>query len=225
MLFFVVATAHAQDRYLNVGYHFGNLGNGVNSFKNEVYALNSYVLPNVSKSLKYPNFTRGINVEFLMGNLDAKSFYFCWNWSNNHVIASGKGVNATGGGYDYSLKYRHNNFTITTFGYKINNWLGLAYSPVDIGKLKVLYKNSDDPETKKYDEFYNNLNLGFSDYTIYGASYYLDLFLKNRVKARLSYYRSYGGVAFTDKDNILTSHYYNANRLNFNLIYQFNLSK
>jgi len=227
-LFLLVFTSliKAQGLYLNVGYQIGNLGKGANSMKNEVFYMNNVKYPGLGEPISYPGFVHGVDVELMAGKLEPKSLYFFWNWSNTHLVAEGSGTDiSTAKEMDIALKYRMNNFTITAFGFRITDWLGIAYSPVDIGRLKVFYKNSIEEGAESYIDYYD-VEKGFlSDYTIYGSSYYLDLFLKNRLRARISYYKSWEGIDLRDREDIYTVHYYNADRFHFSLAYMIRLSR
>jgi hypothetical protein len=221
-----VSTTKAQGFYLNVGYQIGNLGKGANSLKNEVFYMNNVKYSDLSNPISYPGFVHGIDVELMAGKLEPKSIYFFWNWSNSHVVARGTAIDpALSNEMDIAIKYRINNLTLTTFGFKISDWLGIAYSPIDIGKLKVLYKNSGEEDAHSYIDFYNVEKGILSDYTIYGSTYYLDFFLKKRLRIHLSYYKSWGGIDLRDKEDIETVHYYNADRFHVSLAYMLRLNK
>jgi len=225
-LFISIYILNAQDLYLNIGYQAGNLGKGANSLKNEVFYMNNVKYPELNDPISYPGFVHGIDIELMLGKLEPETVYFFWNWSNSHLIAKGNGTDQISAqNMDIAMKYRMNNLTLTAFGFKITDWLGIAYSPVDVGKLKVLYKNSGEEGSESYIDFYN-VEKGFlSDYTIYGSSYYLDLFLKNRLRARFSYYKSWSGIDLRDREDVTTVHYYNADRFHFSLAYMLRLSK
>ncbi len=221
ILFVVLySSVYSQETYFNIGYQIGNLGKGVNNMRNEIAYKNALTYPNLSTPISHLDFVHGLNLEIMRSKMEAKSFYLFWNWSNFHLIAKGKGIDPiTNADMDIAMKYRHNKITVTGFGFQINNWFGIGYSPVDIGKLVVYYKNSADPLFEKYEDFYD-VEKGFlSDYTIYGSSYYLDFFLKNKLRARVGYYKSWSGINLRDRNEITTQNYYGADRFSLSLSY------
>lgn len=215
----------SQENSINLGLQLGNLGNGANSLKNEVYFMNNVRYPNLASPISIPNYLYGFNVEFMHFLRESDRVYFFINWSNLHLTAKGEGVDSkTNQEVAFNLKYRHNNLNLIGFGVKPLKWLGIGYSPVDIGKLKVLHKNKiNNEQPSKYDDFYNVEKGLLSDYTIYGSSYYLDFFIK-RLIIRLGYYHSYEGIGLRDMEDILTQHHYNANRFTFSIKYMLKLS-
>lgn len=215
------ATCFAQSSYFNIGFNVGNLGNGANSLKNEITLYNRVKYEGSDNPIEMPSFVRGLNFDFQLGGEDAKSFYVFWNWSNRHVIAKGSGIDPLNlQNVDFSFKYRHNNLNLAAFGFKFTDNFGIAYSPVDIGKLKVFLKTNDG----SYDEFYNVDKGLLSSYTMYGSSYYLDFFIKNKINIRLGYYKSWGGVDLRDQEDVLTVHHYNANRFTLAINYKIGLN-
>lgn len=222
IFFFVKREFFAQSPYFTVGYQIGQLGNGVNSLRNEIEFMNRVTYPNLTSPLKMSPFVSGLNLGLILQDDEDKSFYFFWNWSNNRVVAHGNGT-FNNQEMKHSFKYRHNYFNIFGIGYKIKKWIGIGYSPVDLGHLKVLYKNSTIEKAHSYTDYYNVEKGILSDYNIYGSSYYLDFFLKDRLRIRFSYYRSYNGVELRDQEDIRTVKAYNANRFNMSLNYMFKL--
>ena len=217
---FLYTSINSQETYLNFGYQIGNLGKGVNNMRNEIAYQNTLTYPNLTNPINHLDFVHGFNFEILRSPMEAKSFYFFWNWSNFHLIAKGNGVDPVSNSeMDIALKYRHNKISVTGCGFQFNDWFGIGYSPVDIGKLIVYYKNSADPLFQKYKDLYD-VEKGFlSDYTIYGSSYYLDFFLKNKLRARVGYYKSWSGIKLRDRNEITTEYYYGADRFSLSLSY------
>lgn len=206
------------DTHFGFGYHIGNLGSGINSYKNEVYYLNHYRFQKFNDPLKYNHFTKGWDFEICIGDLEPNSFYAFWNWRTNTVIAKGSGLDTTiNTDINYKLKYRHYSLSLGGFGYKINKWFGIFYCPVEIGNVKVLEKNSIDK--KKYTNYYNN---GSSDGLIRSIAFAnfcvgIDVFIKEKLKLRLSYIKNYNGTTYFNKKDPTIQYYYNANRFNVSL--------
>ena len=162
--------------------------------------------------------TKGWDFEICIGDLEPNSFYAFWNWRTNTVIAKGSGLDTTiNTDINYKLKYRHYSLSLGGFGYKINKWFGIFYCPVEIGNVKVLEKNSIDK--KKYTNYYNN---GSSDGLIRSIAFAnfcvgIDVFIKEKLKLRLSYIKNYNGTTYFNKKDPTIQYYYNANRFNVSL--------
>lgn len=208
------------DTHFGFGYHIGNMGNGVNSYKNEVYYLNHYRYQKFSEPIKYFHLSKGWDFEICIGDLKPKSFYVFWNWRTNSIVAKGSGLDTlTNTDIKYKLKYRHYSLNLGGFGYKVNKWLGVFYSPVEIGNVKVLEKNSTD--LKRYTNYYNKgssdgfiRTIAFANFS-FGA----DVFIKEKFKLRLSYIKNYNGTTYFNKKDPTIQYYYNANRFNLSLIF------
>jgi hypothetical protein len=64
-----------------VGWSFGYngtvMGNGIGNIRNEVYMLNCFDYPNLSKPFEFNNFFRGFNLDVIFNfNEEKEMFYF-----------------------------------------------------------------------------------------------------------------------------------------------------
>jgi hypothetical protein len=223
MLLFLGTSLSSFSQYADflAGYGIGTFGRGMNNIENEIYRFNHFKFPGIKSEMNTPSFFHGFDFGLLIRLDDEDRFYFSWDWTNKHMVSSGSGIHTNGKDMDLSLKVRHNNLNICAFGYRFKPWIGVAYSPMDFGNIKVLYKNSAEDGYSSYKDFYNVEKGLLSDYTVYGYSLYLDLFLKDRFRFRVHWYRTYNGVGLRDKDNILKSNHYNPENLSFSLCYMF----
>ncbi|HPI10248.1 MAG TPA: hypothetical protein PLK63_04375 [Catalimonadaceae bacterium] len=216
----------AQEYDLLLGYGAGQFGRGVNNFKNEIYRLNHFKYSDLKDPVESPGFFHGVDIGFMARMEEKSRFYYTANWTNKHMVANGSGTDSkSGNSMDISFKIRHNNFSCLAFGYRIKPWLGIAFSPVDFGTVKVFYKNSSDDDFKSYKPFYNVETGILSGYSVYGYSLYLDLILQNRFRVRAAWYRSRGGVSLRDRNDPLVSYHYNPNNISVSLCYMLHLKR
>jgi hypothetical protein len=215
----------AQEYDLLIGYGLGRFGNGMNNFKSEIYRFSEITYPALKNKMGTPSFFHGLDLGFMARMDESDRFYYTANWTNKHMISNGSGVDPNSGNdMDLSLKVRHNNLSLLGFGFRFKPWLGIAFSPVDFGNIKVLYKNSTEDKYKSYNHFYNVEKGFFSSYRVYGYSFYLDLMLK-RFRFRATWYRGRGGTSLRDRNNITTAYHYNPNNLSFSVCYLIHLKK
>jgi len=198
LAFLFSLSLEAQEYRVNVGFGMGDIGPGLNAFKEEINYHNKILYPNSLRPIDTPLAVRGISVDFMVGSLQPNSLYFFWNWNNKHVVTDGVLTNPdTGKTFRIAFKYRHNTMNLGAIGYRFKGNFSLAFSPFDVGYLKVFSKRSP----KKYAEIYDVDNHILSDHFTFGCSAYLEYVLFKQVNIRAGYYYTYSDKVFYDKEN------------------------
>jgi hypothetical protein len=202
-----------------VGYGLSRFGSGMHNFDNEIYRLGNLSYPNLTDKPQNPGMAHGAQVGFGYFMDPEDRFYITWDWTNRHMVAKGGGKQSSSGtSVDYRLKIRHNNFSLATVGFRLKPWIGLAFAPVEIGTLKVLYKNNVEEGFDRYNDYYNVEKGLLSDYTTYGYSVSLDFFL-SKFRLRAQVYRSWNQVGLRSRKDIQIEYKYNATQASLSLAY------
>lgn len=191
-----------------IGYGFGNWGNSLNEFRNEIHYLNEITYPNHTESLQAGKWVKGVSFGYQVGGDEIAKPYFFMTWNNEHLIARGNLNNA-----DYALKYRHNNFDVCGLGYRLSKHIGVAICPASIGTIKIFKKEGDG----EWNAFYDVRKGLLSNYVTFGGSLHLDYIVTNKIWIRTGYYFDYAPV--TLRDASLTEHAYGAARFTVQLNY------
>jgi hypothetical protein len=198
---------------LNLGYGIGSIGSGVHELENEIAYFNWITHPDISNPVNLKPITQGITLEYMLGDKEAKSIYVVWYWTNRHVKATGSGTDSlTQQAYSKSYLYRHNSFSCGGLGIQLTDKIGIMYSPVEIGTIRIKQKDGD----TRFEDLYPN-TIGFFNNLTYGSTYAIDLTLHDHFYARMGYYGSWAPTSYIGTD--LISHNFNASRFFLNLTF------
>lgn len=202
----------------HLGYGLGRFGNGMNNLQSEIYRLNYLKSGRLASPGEIPNLGHGFRVGLGYYMKPEDRFYFTFEWTNLHLVVSGKGPSTGGSNTEYSVKARFNNLNLVAMGYRVKPWLGIAVSPVDIGACKILIKDPENPEIgKNYQDFYNVEKGLLSDYTVYGSSVFADWFLHRKLRLRAQWYAAWAPVTLRSKNDITTEFSYRPSNLSLSL--------
>ncbi|MCX6181292.1 MAG: hypothetical protein NT150_05155 [Bacteroidetes bacterium] len=203
---------------LSVGYNGSVFGNGISNIRNEVYHLNHFTYPNLDQPFQFNNFFHGLNIDLIFNHGEEKDFFYFMSWTQRRTYLSGSGT-VNGSAFDMDLKYRFNNLTFTGFGWRINEHLAVAISPVNIGIFQVKYKNSTESDPKEWKD-YHNISKGVVSSNIdFGSALYLDYYFSNHFRARLEGFYDWYGVTMRDNNNINFNYKYTATNLSLSVSY------